>query len=110
MSMVDADGDGPLIDVQPKAGSGGTVGEGVRLSVIGESCVRCIEPATESDRGVEAGCGDDAARPSCDGSMRETECAEDRRPPSGTCDGGAAERGSYRQDIGEEGSDSEECI
>jgi len=35
---VDVDGDGPLTDVQSKAGSG-TAGESVRLSVMGES--RC---------------------------------------------------------------------
>jgi hypothetical protein len=37
VSIVDVDGDGPPRGVQPNAGSGGTAGEGVRLSLIGES-------------------------------------------------------------------------
>lgn len=48
VSVVDVDGDGPLSGVRPKAGSGGIAGEGVRLSVIGESWVRRIEPTTDS--------------------------------------------------------------
>jgi hypothetical protein len=47
VSIVDVDGDGPLKGVRPKAGSG-CVGEGVRLSLIGESWVRCMEPITDS--------------------------------------------------------------
>ena len=48
VSVVDVDGDGPLRGARPKAGSGGIAGEGVRLSVIGESWVRRIEPTTDS--------------------------------------------------------------
>jgi len=44
VSTVDVDGDGP----RPKAGGGGTVGEEVPLSSIGESWVRYKEPTTDS--------------------------------------------------------------
>jgi hypothetical protein len=50
--IVDVDGDGPPRGVQPNAGSGGTAGEGVRLSLIGESWVRRKEPTTDSTDGV----------------------------------------------------------
>jgi len=52
VSIVDVDGDGPPRGVQPNAGSGGTAGEGVRLSLIGESWVRRKEPTTDSTDGV----------------------------------------------------------
>jgi len=48
VSIVDVDGEGPLGGMEPKAGSGGTAGEGVRLSVIGESCVQRIDSTTDS--------------------------------------------------------------
>ena len=48
VSTVDVDGDGPPFGVRPKAGGGGTVGEEVRLSSIGESWVRYKEPTTDS--------------------------------------------------------------
>jgi hypothetical protein len=49
VSIVDED---PPRGLQPNAGSGGTGGEGVRLSLIGESWVRCKEPTTDSTDGV----------------------------------------------------------
>jgi len=52
VSIVDVDGDGPPRGRQPNAGSGGTAGEGVRLSLIGESWVRRKEPTTDSTDGV----------------------------------------------------------
>jgi hypothetical protein len=52
VSIVDEDGDGPPRGLQPNAGSWGTGGEGVRLSLIGESWVRCKEPTTDSTDGV----------------------------------------------------------
>ncbi len=54
VSIVDVGGDGPLKGVQPNGGNGGTVaaGEGVRLSLIGESWVRRKEPTTDSTDGV----------------------------------------------------------
>jgi len=59
VSIVDVDGDGLPRGVQPNAGSGGTAGEGVRLSLIGESWARRKEPTTNSTdavwQGVEAG-------------------------------------------------------
>jgi len=51
VSIVDVDGDGPPRGVQPNAGDG-TTGEGVRLSLIGESWVRRKEPTTDSTDGV----------------------------------------------------------
>lgn len=55
VSIVDVDGDGPPRGVQLNAGSGGTAGEGVRLSLIGESWVRRKEPTTDSTDGVRHG-------------------------------------------------------
>lgn len=52
VSIVDVDGDGPPRGVQPNAGNGGTAGDGVRLSLIGESWVRRKEPTTDSTDGV----------------------------------------------------------
>jgi len=52
VSIVNVDGDGPPRGVQPNAGSGGTAGEGVRLSLIVESWVRRKEPTTDSTDGV----------------------------------------------------------
>jgi hypothetical protein len=52
VSTVDVDGDGPSRGMQPNAGSGGPTGEGVRLSLIGESWVRRMEPTTDSTDGV----------------------------------------------------------
>lgn len=52
VSIVDVDGDGPPRGLQPNAGSGGTAGEGVRLSLMGESWVRRKEPTTDSTDGV----------------------------------------------------------
>jgi hypothetical protein len=37
VSIVDVDGEGPLSDTRPKAGSEGISGDGVLLSVIVES-------------------------------------------------------------------------
>jgi hypothetical protein len=48
VSVGDVDGDGLPRCVRPKAGSGGNPGEGVRLSVIGESRVWRKEPTTDS--------------------------------------------------------------
>ena len=48
VSIVDVDGEGPLGGMEPKGGSEGTAGEGVRLSVIGESWVQRIDPTTDS--------------------------------------------------------------
>jgi len=47
VSVGDVDGDATR-GVRPKAGSGGNSGEGVRLSVIGESRVWRKEPTTDS--------------------------------------------------------------
>jgi hypothetical protein len=48
VSVGDVDGDGLPRGVRPKAGSGGNPGEGVRLSVMGESRVWRKEPTTDS--------------------------------------------------------------
>ena len=47
-STVDVDGDDPPFRVRLKASGGGSVGEDVRLSSIGESWVRYKEPTTDS--------------------------------------------------------------
>jgi hypothetical protein len=53
VSIVDVGGDGPLRGVRPNGGSGGmAAGEGVRLSLIGESWVWRKEPTTDSTDGV----------------------------------------------------------
>ncbi len=49
VSIVDVDGDGPLRGVRPNTG---TAGEGVRLSLIGESWEWRKEPTTDSTDGV----------------------------------------------------------
>jgi hypothetical protein len=54
VSIVEVDGDGPpsgVTEVQPNSRIEGTPGEGVRLSLIGESWVRCKEPTTDSTDG-----------------------------------------------------------
>ena len=48
VSTVDVEGDGPPFGVRPKAGGGGTLGDDVRLSSMGESWVRYKEPTTDS--------------------------------------------------------------
>ena len=53
VSIVEVDGDGPPSGVRPNAGIEieWTAGEEVRLSLIGESWVRCKEPTTDSTDG-----------------------------------------------------------
>ena len=47
-STVDVDGEDPPFRVRLKASGGGTVGEAVRLSSIGECWERYKEPTTDS--------------------------------------------------------------
>jgi hypothetical protein len=48
VSNVGLEGDGPFGSVRPNAGSEGTAGEGVRLSVMVESWVRRTDSTTDS--------------------------------------------------------------
>ena len=80
VSIVDVGGDGSPRGVRPKAGGEGTVGEGVRLSLIVESRVWRKEPTTDSVwDGLDGGGVDDLRRRFGD-SMIGTESEKERRP------------------------------